>query len=96
MTTLGLCRRGGKLVMGFDAVVEELASPKTKAAGLILAEDVSPKTEKEVRFAAEKYGREVQKAPFTMDEAQEALGKRSGVFLVLDKGLYSSIVKNII
>ncbi len=82
--------------MGFDAVLQELASPKSKAAGLLLAEDVSPKTEKEIHFAAEKYGKEVHKAPFTMDEAHEALGKRVGVFLVIDKGLYSSIVKNII
>ncbi len=95
MTTLGLCRRAGKLVIGFDAVLEELASPKSKAAGIILAEDVSPKTEKEIHFAAEKYGSEVLKAPFTMDEALEAIGKRAGIFLVLDKGLYSSIKKNI-
>jgi len=90
-----LCRRAGKLVMGFDAVVQELASPKTKAAGIILAADVSPKTVKEVRFAAEKYGREVLTAQFTMDDAHEAVGKRVGVFLILDAGLYSSIKNNI-
>ncbi len=75
--------------------MQELASPKTKAAGIVLASDISPKTEKEVRFAAEKYGREVLKASFTMDEAQEAVGKRVGVFLILDSGLYSSVKKNI-
>lgn len=81
--------------MGFDAVVEELASPKSKAAGILLASDVSPKTEKEVRFAAEKYRCEILTVPFTMDEAKEMLGKRVGVFLILDKGLYGSIKKNI-
>lgn len=75
--------------------MQELQSPKTKAAGLVLAADISNKTEKEIRFAAEKYGREVLKASFTMDEAQEAVGKRVGIFLVLDSGLYSSISKNI-
>lgn len=75
--------------------MQELASPKTKAAGIVLAADVSQKTEKEIRFAAEKYGREVLKASFTMDEAQDAIGKRVGVFLVLDRGLYGSISKNI-
>ena len=82
-------------MIGFDAVVEEMASPKSKAAGLLLAEDVSPKTEKEIRFAAERYGCEIVKAPFTMDEAQETVGKRAAIFLILDKGLYSSIKKNI-
>lgn len=81
--------------MGFDAVVQELASDKSKAAGIILAADVSPKTEKEIRFAAEKYHSEILSAGFTMDEAQDAVGKRVGIFLVLDAGLYGSIKKNI-
>ncbi len=81
--------------MGFDAVVEEMASPKSKAAGLVLAEDISPKTEKEIRFMAEKYRCEIVTAPFRMDEAAEALGKRAGVILVLDRGLYSSVKNNI-
>ncbi len=83
-------------MIGFDAVVQELQSPKTKAAGIILAADISPKTDKEIRFNAEKYGCEVVSAEFTMDNANEALGKRVGIFLVLDKGLYSSIKSNII
>lgn len=81
--------------MGFDAVVQELMSPKSKAAGIILAADISPKTDKEIRFNAEKYGCEVVSAEFTMDDAKDALGKRVGLFLVLDKGLYGSIKSNI-
>lgn len=81
--------------MGFDAIVQELQSPKSKAAGIIMAADISPKTDKEIRFNAEKYGCEVVSAEFTMDEARDALGKRVGLFLVLDKGLYGSIKTNI-
>ena len=81
--------------MGFDAIVQELQSPKSKAAGIIMAADISPKTDKEIRFNAEKYGCEVVSAQFTMDEARDALGKRVGLFLVLDKGLYGSIKTNI-
>ncbi len=82
-------------MLGFDAVVEEIASPKSKAAGIILAEDISPKTEKEIRFEAEKHGVEPVKAPFTMDEVKAALGKRVGILLILDEGLYISIKKHI-
>lgn len=81
--------------MGFDAAVQELESPKSRAAGLLLAADVSPKTEKEIRFEAEKRGRRVVRSDFTMDEAEAALGKRVGVFLVTDEGLYGSLVKHI-
>lgn len=81
--------------MGFDAAAEELRSPRSRAAGVVLAGDVSPKTEKEIRFAAEKSGRRVVRAGFTMDEAEAALGKRAGVLLVLDEGLYGSLMKHI-
>ena len=82
--------------MGFDAAVGELASPKSKAAGVILASDVSDKTEKEVRFAAGKSDREVIKADFSMDDAKETVGKRVGVFVILDGGLYGSVKKHIV
>ena len=84
-------------MIGFDAVVKEIASPKlsNNFRGVVLAADVSAKTEKEVRFHSEKHGREVVKADFTMDEANDALGKRVGVFLISDEGLFGSIKKNI-
>lgn len=83
--------------MGFDAAVQELASPKTRAAGIILAGDVSAGTEKEIRYAANKYGGiEVVKAAFTMDEAKDAVGKRAGIMLILDAGLYTTINRHII
>ena len=89
MSTLCLCRRASKLVIGFDAAVEEIR--KKTAGGVILASDVSPKTEKEVVFHANKSGIEVLKAGFDMDEAKHAIGKRAGVFFVSDKGLFGSI-----
>ena len=92
---MGLCRRAGKLVIGFDAVVQEMEAPKSKAAGIILAADVSPKTEKEIRFQADKHGVEIAAAVFSMEDAKAALGKRAGVFLITDAGLYSSIKKHI-
>ena len=93
ISTICLCRRAGKLVIGFDAVCGEL-SQKTFCA-VILAADVSAKTEKEICFSAEKYGRRVVKADFTMDEALSALGKRAGVFAITDEGLFGAIAKHI-
>lgn len=68
---------------------------KKTRGGVILAGDVSPKTEKEVLFNAEQNGIEVIKAEFTMDEAKNAIGKRAGVFFVIDEGLFGSIKKHI-
>lgn len=93
LSTICLCRRADKLVIGFDAVIGELGSPRF--GGVILAADVSAKTEKEVRFHAEKHGKAVLKAPFSMDEAKDAIGKRVGVFLINDEGLFGSVGKHI-
>lgn len=62
---------------------------------MILAADVSAKTEKEVRFHAGVEGKEVVKAAFVMDEVKDAVGKRAGVLLVNDEGLFGSIRKQI-
>lgn len=64
--------------------------------GVILAADVSAKTEKEVRFHADAEGKEVVKAAFVMDEVKDAVGKRAGVLLVNDEGLFGSIKKQIV
>ena len=93
LSTICLCRRAGKLVIGFDAVCGELV--KKGFCAVILAADVSAKTEKEICFSADKYGRKVIKADFTMDEALSALGKRAGVFLINDEGLFGAAIKHI-
>lgn len=93
LTALCLCRRAGKLVIGFDAVCKELS--KKGFCAVVLANDISAKTEKEIRFSADKYERTVLKADFTMDEAENALGKRAGVFLINDEGLFGAASKHI-
>ena len=50
LSTLGLCRKSGRLIHGFDPVCDELKKPGNKIAGVILAKDVSEKTGKEMRF----------------------------------------------
>lgn len=79
--------------MGFDAVKDEIR--KKTRGGVILANDVSPKTEKEILFHAEQNKIKVIKAGFTMDEAQNAIGKRAGVFFVTDEGMFGSIESHI-
>lgn len=94
MSTLCLCRRASKLVIGFDAAADEMRR-KTRG-GVVLACDVSAKTEKEVLFHAQQSGTEVIKAEFSMDDAKHAIGKRAGVFFVTDEGLFGSIKKQVL
>ncbi len=94
LTAIGLSKRAGKLITGFEAVCEGLSGKGF--CGVILAADISEKTEKEICFFAGKYNRSVVKADFTMDESLSAVGKRTGVFLINDEGLFKAAVKHIV
>lgn len=91
--TLGLCRRAGKAIFGFDAVIDELKSPKGKAYGVVMAADLSVKTKKEVLFYCGKYNKPAVTVNATLDEIGGVMGKRTGVIAILDKGLFNSITK---
>ena len=84
LSLLTMCRKAGKLQMGFDAMKEALTGGKAKA--VIIAADVSPKTEKEARFFADKYNVPVQKTVTALDEIFTALGKRAGILTICDEG----------
>lgn len=92
--TLGLCRRAGKVIFGFDAVIDELKSPKGKTYGVIMAADLSEKTKKEVLFYCGKYNAAAETVNITLEEISGVLGKPTGVIAILDKGLFNSIIKS--
>ena len=91
LSTLGLCRKSGRLIHGFDPVCDELKNPKSKIAGVIVAKDVSEKTQKEMNFFCDKYKVRLFVCANTMNEIKNVLGKRTGVLAVLDEGLFASL-----
>lgn len=92
--TIGLCRRAGKLLYGFDSVADEIKKPASKVAGVIIAEDLSEKSKKEVRFICEKYSVPVCEPKAAMAEIKQIMGKQTGILAVLDEGLFKSITKS--
>ena len=87
---LGLCRKAGALVFGFDAVVE--AMRKHKAFGVMTTTDISPKTLKEIRFHADKYNVNVYDIPVNMEEMRAILGKPAGVLAITDEKLLNIFI----
>lgn len=83
---LGLCRRAGKLAVGFDATAS--AIKKRTAKALLFAENISPKTAKELRFLAAESTLPVLSLPFSKDQTGTALGlqKPVGALAVTDVG----------
>ena len=87
LDTVGLCRRAGFLITGFDAVKADLP----KAAGIFAAADISEKTLKEMRFFAEKLGRQVVVVPAEKAEFSQVTGKPTAIISVTDLGFAKTL-----
>lgn len=85
---LGMCRRAGKLTMGFDAVA---ALCGQDGVLLLLANDASPRTVKELRFRA-KHAR-LYRLPLSKEETAHAIGSHKPVacLAVTDNGFSRAI-----
>ncbi len=90
--SITLCKRAGKLVVGFDLC--KAAMQAGTAALVILASDISEKTRKEVLFLAEQHDCGVAGTALTMDELWYCIGKRSGVLAISDAGLASVFLRS--
>lgn len=82
---LSLCRKAGKLVMGFDPVAESAA--KGKAQLVLLAADLAEGSRKRALRFCDAAGLEPRALPLTQQELLAVTPKRTGVFAVIDKGL---------
>ncbi len=81
---LGLCRKAGKLVMGFDAVAESVM--KGKAFLVLTAADVSPRTARKTNEFCEGLV-PCLSMPLTQDVLCAVARKPVGVYAVTDENL---------
>ncbi len=85
---LGMCRRSGRLTVGFDAVA---ALCGEKQVLLMLTADASPRTERQLRFRAG--DTPVYRLPLTTSMAAHAVGsfKPVAVLATTDPGFIRAI-----
>ena len=90
---LGIARRSGHILIGFDAVRAALLAGKTQL--ILLASDCSPKTEKELRYAAEGKTCPIAKVEETKDDRAAALGMQQPVAVLAtdDHGFATAMLK---
>lgn len=92
LSNLGMCRRAGKLVLGFDAVCN-LFSKNNLNVVVFLTSDASKKTIKEIRYHANKNGVEVVMLPVTKLDICKILNKSFAVLAVIDMNMANMIKK---
>ncbi len=94
LTLLGFASKAGKLSYGFDAVKTALTQGKSKL--VLMANDISPKSQKEVVFYGSKFKTEsVVLDMYDMEALSHAVGRKCGIISVNDgsfaQGLTSAI-----
>lgn len=90
LSLLGLARRAGKLLLGSDAVRE--AARRGGCLLILLASDLSPRTVRTIRAAAEGKNIKILLLRTTMDEIGCAIGKRTGVLAINDIGFAKKLL----
>lgn len=92
---LGLCRRAGGVIRGGDTLMAAIRSPK-KPAAVLLASDISQRSEKQYTDKAGTYGVPVYKTVWTGDALAHLLGYMSpaaAVGLIPGRGPVSALVQ---
>lgn len=92
LSFLGLCRRAGKMVIGYDPVVESIETDQ--ALLVIAAQDISGNTLKKVRTVTERYPNvRFSVINRSKDELSYSLGKTCAVLGVIDKGFADKLTE---
>lgn len=88
---LTICRKSGRMTMGFDSAKESVMTGK--AFLVILASDISAKSEKEIRFFSDKNNVKVIKTEILMGEIEQAIRKKAAIIAINDEGFAKSMTK---
>ena len=90
LTLLGFASKASKLSYGFDAVKTALMQSKSKI--VLMANDVSPKTQKEVLFYGDKFKAKVEVLnDYDMETLSHAVGRKCGIISVNDSSFASGL-----
>lgn len=79
---LGICRKAGKVSMGFDLVVDDIEKGKTNL--ILTTSDLSQNTKKKIFLKCRDYNVDYIEIKNSIDEIYAFLGKGSGVISILD------------
>ncbi len=91
LSLLGLAKKAGRLSAGFDLCAG--AAKEGRAALLLAARDVSPKTYKNLCYEAKRAGIPAVRLETEMRELSRACGVRAGVLAVTDQGFAQAALK---
>lgn len=88
---LGICAKAGELVSGTDVTTESVEKKKTKL--VIVAEDCSEKTKKNIKFVCDKFNVPIQ-IYGSIEDISKSIGKKNrGIIGINNENLAREITK---
>ncbi len=93
MGLVTMCRKAGKLNLGMDMAKD--ACKNGTACGVFIAEDISQKSLKEIKYVCGRYGVKLYSLGISMDDIWLDLGKRVGIMAICDSGFAKSCAKGL-
>ncbi len=92
LTLLGFATKAGKLSFGFEAALGAIKQKKAKL--IIIAEDISEKSRKEILFFAEKGNiKSICLKGIDIKALSDAIGRKCGILSVNDKNFADACVE---
>lgn len=91
ISLLTVCRKAGKLILGFDAVKDAVLGGEADC--VLVTRDISPKTLKEAEFYCGKKNIQIIKINCDMDVFISLFRKKTAIMAVNDEGFKNRIVE---
>lgn len=92
LSLLGFAAKAGKLSFGMDTAVSAIRSSKSKL--VVVSGEISPKSQKELTFYADKKGIPVKIfREFDIQTVSKAVGRKCGIISVNDSSFADAVIK---
>ena len=89
LSTLGLCKRAGFVINGFDSVKENIKKLKV----ILISNDISLKTDENIRFYANKFDIRIIKTKYSKDQLGQAINSKPVAIIgILDDGFSKLLI----
>ncbi len=93
LTLLGFASKSGSLSFGMDSTIKSIH--KNKCQAIFIADDVSPKSQKEINFHANNNITIFKLPNITIEILSKAVGRRCGIISINDSSFADAIAKAI-
>ena len=88
---LGIARRAGQLIWGFDEVEKQIKAKKVFL--VLLCAGISTRSERNIQIIAQQNSIPCKKLPFPVEEVEKAVAKNAKIYAVIQQGFADKMIE---